>query len=108
MEALSDAEDAVKDAIFNAEDMVLEAVSSAETMVMEVVSTAEDKILDATGSKTLWPQAACLLALFSSILFVWRLWSFTIRPYFHPREPKRFPYWIPCAYQGLELLCCNS
>ena len=28
-------------------------------------------------------------------LVVHRIWKFTIRPLFHPHEPKELPYWIP-------------
>ncbi|CAD6574398.1 MAG: hypothetical protein ASARMPRED_006688 [Alectoria sarmentosa] len=28
-------------------------------------------------------------------LLMWRLWSFTIRPYLKPEDPKELPYWIP-------------
>lgn len=27
---------------------------------------------------------------------LWRLWTFTVLPYFHPEEPKNLPHWIPC------------
>ena len=33
-----------------------------------------------------------------SVLCLWRLWRFTIRPYLRPDEPKELPYWIPCTY----------
>ncbi|KAL4766752.1 cytochrome P450 [Aspergillus nidulans var. acristatus] len=29
-------------------------------------------------------------------ILTWRIWRFTIRPFFHPDEPKEVPYWIPC------------
>lgn len=32
----------------------------------------------------------------SLCVLVWRLWTFTIRPYLRPQDPKELPYWIPC------------
>lgn len=37
----------------------------------------------------------CVLPFFFALL-AWRLWAFTIRPVWHPNEPKELPYWIPC------------
>ena len=25
----------------------------------------------------------------------WRIWAFTVKPTFQPREPRELPYWIP-------------
>lgn len=38
--------------------------------------------------------------LFSFVgpLILWRLYAFTIKPWFRPNEPKELPYWIPCEY----------
>ena len=30
-----------------------------------------------------------------SLLLSWRFWSFTVRPFLRPHEPKPLPYWIP-------------
>ncbi|KAL8693351.1 MAG: hypothetical protein Q9224_003769 [Gallowayella concinna] len=30
-----------------------------------------------------------------SCYFIWRLWTFTIRPYLWPQAPKQVPYWVP-------------
>jgi hypothetical protein len=30
-----------------------------------------------------------------AILFLWRLWSFTVVPLLRPSSPKTLPYWIP-------------
>ncbi len=98
MDVISHAEDAVLDAVSMAEVIVLDAVSSAEDLVSDAVANAEGVIMGATGARTIWPAAACLLAAVSCILFTWRVWSFTIRPWLHPREPKELPYWIPCKY----------
>lgn len=40
----------------------------------------------------------CMLGLviLSLAWLLWRLWSFTVLPYFRPDEPKNLPYWIPC------------
>lgn len=37
-------------------------------------------------------QIGCTVLIF---LLTWRLWRFTIRPKFHPLEPKGLPYWMP-------------
>ena len=43
---------------------------------------------------------ACILFLCSTVLVIWRLWAFTIKPALHPDEPKGLPYWIPCEYSS--------
>ena len=25
----------------------------------------------------------------------WRIWAFTLKPTFQPKEPRELPYWIP-------------
>ena len=30
-------------------------------------------------------------------LMIWRIWTFTIKPFLRPEEPKEFPYWVPCG-----------
>ena len=25
----------------------------------------------------------------------WRIWTFTLKPTFQPREPRELPYWVP-------------
>jgi len=35
-----------------------------------------------------------ILLAFAGLL-LWRLYRFTIVPYFYPNEPKEYPYWIP-------------
>ncbi|KAF2626547.1 putative cytochrome P450 [Macroventuria anomochaeta] len=37
------------------------------------------------------------------VLLSWRLWRFTIRPRFHPTEPKELPYWIPFIGHALNI-----
>jgi hypothetical protein len=37
-------------------------------------------------------------------LLSWRLWRFTIRPNFHPNEPKELPYWIPFIGHAMSFL----
>jgi hypothetical protein len=39
------------------------------------------------------PLVICLFVFL--LLLVWRIWTFTIRPYFHPEDPRELPYWIP-------------
>ena len=96
MDVISNAEDVVLDVIYN--DVVMDAVSSAEDKILDAVSNAEEIILEATGAQTIWPAAACLLALVSCVLFTWRVWSFTVRPWLHPNDPKELPYWVPCKF----------
>lgn len=36
----------------------------------------------------------CIVGL-GSVLLVWRIWTFTIRPWLHPHEPRDIPYWVP-------------
>jgi hypothetical protein len=31
-----------------------------------------------------------------TILLLWRLWVFTVRPWIWPSEPRYMPYWVPC------------
>jgi len=106
MDAISHAEEVVLDVVSTAEDVVSNVVSSAEDLVFDAVASAvagaEDIILEATGARTIWPAAACLLAAVSCVLFTWRMWSFTLRPCLYPREPKELPYWIPCKYLPLR------
>lgn len=98
MDVISHAEEVVFDAVSSAENLVLDVVSRTEDLVSEVVINAENIVLDATGARTIWPAAACLLAAVTCVLFTWRVWSFTIGPWLWPREPKELPYWIPCRY----------
>ena len=37
-----------------------------------------------------------LLAAVVSMMILWRLWTFTVKPYWKPDEPRELPYWIPC------------
>ncbi|KAK4197159.1 Abscisic acid 8'-hydroxylase 4 [Triangularia verruculosa] len=39
----------------------------------------------------------CLSLLTASVLYLllWRLYTFTIRPWLRPSDPKEYPYWIP-------------
>lgn len=41
---------------------------------------------------------ALLIAIgLGSMLYLWRLWRFGIRPHFRPDEPTELPYSIPCT-----------
>lgn len=45
---------------------------------------------------TLFDEFAVRLAgTLLAALLSWRLWRFTVRPRFHPAEPKELPYWLP-------------
>lgn len=33
------------------------------------------------------------------VVLVWRFWKFSLKPAFHPEDPKELPYWIPCEYR---------
>ena len=44
-----------------------------------------------------WKGAVASLATLAILsLLLWRLFVFTILPFFCPREPKELPYWFPC------------
>jgi hypothetical protein len=47
---------------------------------------------------------AIALSLFASLLFSWRFWRFTVRPLFHPKEPKELPYWTPFIGHAIAYL----
>ncbi|KAF2643894.1 cytochrome P450 [Massarina eburnea CBS 473.64] len=49
-----------------------------------------NNFLDLIPSPLLYP----ILAI-ASVLLTFRIWRFTIRPWFHPQEPRELPYWIP-------------
>lgn len=40
-------------------------------------------------------HAPSILASVLAALLSWRLWSFTIKPFFYPDHPREVPYWIP-------------
>lgn len=40
-----------------------------------------------------------------SLLLVWRLWAFTIKPLLRANEPRELPYWIPCTYNDIPVTC---
>ena len=45
-------------------------------------------------------QWALAIAVLSSLSFsLWRLWTFTVRPWIHPEEAREVPYWVPCKIQ---------
>ena len=47
----------------------------------------------------LFSNAASLIAIgLTLMLSLWRLWRFSIHPYFRPDDPKELPYWIPGTY----------
>lgn len=70
---------------------------SASTMLSD---TTESLVVQITQLPTQFNQAlfhapVTLLVLMTALL-LWRLWTFTIYPWLHPKEPKEVPYWIPC------------
>lgn len=81
----------------------MDVISNAENVVSDAVANAEEIILEATGAQTIWPAAACLLAFFSCMLFIWRIWSFTVRPWLNSKEPKELPYWFPCESKSCDV-----
>ncbi|CAL8584834.1 hypothetical protein XPA_010417 [Xanthoria parietina] len=48
-------------------------------------------------------HTAIILTVPALILCLWRLWKFTISPYFHPYSPKELPYWTPCTYSHWQM-----
>ena len=55
-----------------------------------------DALLNSTTFKIV---GALVLALLT-----WRSWKFTLRPLFHPNEPKDLPYWLPFIGHALSIL----
>ena len=41
------------------------------------------------------------------ILLLWRLYVFTLLPYWNPDEPSELPYWTPCeqVQVSVESMC---
>ncbi|OTA54021.1 cytochrome P450 [Hypoxylon sp. EC38] len=42
-----------------------------------------------------WPVGVTGCLLLGFLLLVWRLWTFTLKPWLWPSMPKEMPYWIP-------------
>ena len=40
----------------------------------------------------------CIFLVLGASWLLWRVWAFTIRPFFHPLEPKELPYLIPSIH----------
>ena len=43
-------------------------------------------------------QLSCpvdVVLILIALLLLWRVWRFTLMPYWWPDEPKEIPYWIP-------------
>ena len=38
------------------------------------------------------------------VLFLWRIWRFTLAPFLWPHEPKPLPYWVPLIGRLRRLL----
>jgi hypothetical protein len=58
-----------------------------------------------TGVELFFASTLTLIPLFLlSLLFIWRLWRFTILPSFHPHEPKELPYWTPILGHAVSYL----
>ncbi|KAF4634182.1 hypothetical protein G7Y89_g3925 [Cudoniella acicularis] len=55
-------------------------------------------ISDLAEIKQVWGVAVVVVAL-----LLWRFWRFTLRPRFHPDDPKELPYWIPWHAWGFLL-----
>ena len=53
-----------------------------------------DRVMHPEGSKWNWTLA--IVALLGSSLALWRVWTFTVRPWMYPDEAKEIPYWVPC------------
>ena len=54
-----------------------------------------------------WTWTLAMAVFLSSTLGLWRLWTFTVRPWMHPDEAKEVPYWVPCKDPNV-LCCCKS
>jgi len=62
---------------------------------------------DALVSQVMSKPAIAMIAGASVLLFAWRLWRFTITPYFYPADPRELPYWIPCESDEYLYCCCD-
>ena len=61
-----------------------------------------DRVMHPEGSKWNWTLA--IAAFLGSSLALWRLWTFTVRPWMYADEAKEIPYWVPCESICLVLL----
>ena len=64
-------------------------------------------LLDPENPTATWSLATVTLAFLGSLLLVWRLWTFAVRPWLNPDEPKEIPYWIPCK-SWIEKYACGD
>ena len=43
-----------------------------------------------------WRSTLAIAVFLGLSLVLWRLWTFTVRPWMNPDEPREVPYWVPC------------
>ena len=63
--------------------------------------------LDPGKTMATWSLATVILAFLGSFLLAWRLWTFVVRPWLNPDEPKEIPYWTPCK-SWIEKNACDD
>ena len=59
---------------------------------IEVIATGDNELLEFKEKL----RTSCIFVLLSGcMIFLWRLWRFTLLPYLKVSEPREYPYWIP-------------
>ena len=91
------------DSISEIEDMTLNRTSQLTLPMEDAFLDAGDDlvhrladVLDPGKPMVTWSLATVTFAFLGSLLLAWRLWTFVVRPWLNPDEPKEIPYWTPC------------
>ena len=106
------------DSISEIEDMTLNRTSHVTYPMEEAFLDAGDDLvhrlsdmqrilLDPGKPMATWSLATVALAFLGLFLLSWRLWTFVIRPWLNPDEPKEIPYWTPCK-SWIEKIACDD
>ena len=103
MSSMSEFEDVILNNTSHVIDPIGEVFLDSAANLGHLLSGSERLVLDPVKTVPIWSQF--ILVSLVSLLFIWRLWTFTVRPWLNPDEPKEIPYWTPCKSRVEETAC---